>query len=65
MTTAAQRLRRQWAEDRKAFADKWFSGDEEFATEFLESLPYSCIPGWVDAEFVMEVLYKRGTGDQT
>jgi hypothetical protein len=56
---AAQR-RKEWARDRKAFADEWFEGDETFAEEFLESLPYSEIPGWWNAHNVMETLSKQG-----
>lgn len=56
--TAAQR-RKKWADDRKEFAAKWFDGDEGFAEEFLESLPYSEIPGWGSAESVMETLANR------
>jgi hypothetical protein len=56
--TARQR-RKQWAADRKELAAKWFDGDETFAQEFLESLPYSAIPEWNDAEYVMETLANR------
>lgn len=55
MKPAAQR-RKEWARDRKAFATEWFDGDEDFAEEFLESLPYSEIPGWWNAHNVMETL---------
>lgn len=53
-------LARQWAEDRKAFAGEWFQGDSRAADEFLNALPYSEIPDWEGATYVMEKLDNLG-----
>jgi hypothetical protein len=53
------RLKRQWAADRRAFADRWFNGDEDAAQGFLETLPYSEIPDWGSAEAVMDTVPTR------